>query len=278
MNDQPTPGPEVNDSNFLEELPVEPLDPVMLAEVLEALARRLESLEVLVEAVTDRLVENPAGGPWSWRQLGPSRTRALLIELRNWVDWLIGRYELRGEAETIPPCWFLHPVAVEELTGLMVAWKSAYSQKETVPSDSLVNWHDRWLWPTLHRLNAQLHVWAKCAGGSHVPSRPTPPLTNDESFASFLVEAEPRTDTARPPHLVDALDEATMQAALSSGEAVALLPDDPWTPFRYRDHWYGVPDGLQDRLWRPVDEERAAQLDLMLARLSLVGSPGRGSP
>jgi hypothetical protein len=52
-------------------------------------------------------------------------------------------------------------VAVEELTALMVAWKAAYSQKEAAPSEALVNWHDRWLWPTLHRLNIQLRV---CAG------------------------------------------------------------------------------------------------------------------
>ena len=64
---------------------------------------------------------------------------------------------------------------------------------------------------------------------------------------------------------------------LSSGEAVALLPDDPWSPIRYRDRWYGVPDGMQDKLWRPVDEERQAQLGLMASRLSLTGHAGSGS-
>jgi hypothetical protein len=272
MSDQPLPG-----TGDGAEPVVEPLDPVMLAEVLEALARRLESLEGLVEAVTEQLVEAPAGGPWAWRQLGPSQTRALLTELRGWVDWLIARYQLRGEAETIPPCWFLHPVAVEELTGLMVAWKAAYSQKETAPSDALVNWHDRWLWPTLHRLNVQLHVWAKCTGGSHAPSRPAPPVTDDPSFALFLAEAGPRTESARHPGPADAFHSAAVQAMLSSGEAVALLPDDPWSPIRYRDRWYGVPDGIENELWRPVDDERGAQLDLMASRLSSVGRPGSGS-
>jgi hypothetical protein len=181
MTDQPSPGPAVG-----EELAVEPLDPIMVAEVLQALAGRLESLEGLLEAMTDQLVAAPAGGPWSWRHLGPSQTRALFVELRDWVDWLIGRYELRGEAETIPPCWFLHPVAVEELTALMVAWKATYSQKQTAPSDALVNWHDRWLWPTWHRLNIQLRVWTKCTGGSHAPLRPAPPVTDEASFTSFL--------------------------------------------------------------------------------------------
>jgi hypothetical protein len=273
MSGQPLPG--IGEDG---ELAVEPLDPVMLAEVLEALARRLESLETLVAAVTEQLVEAPAGGPWAWRQLGPSQTRALFTELRDWIDWLIARYELRGEAETIPPCWFLHPVAVEELTALMVAWKAAYSQKETAPSDALAGWHERWLWPTLHRLNVQLRVWGKCTGGSHAASRPAPPVTDEASFALFLAESGPRTDSARHPGPADALDRAAVQAMLSSGEAVALLPDDPWSPIRYRDRWYGVSDGIENEFWRLVDGERGAQLDLMAFRLAPVGIPGGGSP
>ena len=166
MSDQPLPC-----AGDGAELAVQPLDPVLLAEVLEALALRLESLEGLVAAVTDQLVEAPAGGPWSWRQLGPSQTRALFTELRDWVDWLIARYELRGEAETIPPCWFLHPVAVEELTALMVDWRAGYSQKGTAPSDALAGRHDRWLWPTLHRLEAGSCRVRADPGGGHDPLR-----------------------------------------------------------------------------------------------------------
>jgi hypothetical protein len=199
MTDQPSPDPDVTGPNVTQpnvtdpcagqELPVEPLDPIMVAEVLESLAGRLESLESLVAAVTDQLVAAPPGGPWAWRHLGAAQTCALLKELRDWVDWLILRYELRGEAETIPPCWFLHPVAVEELTALMVGWKAAYSQKETTPSDALSGWHDHGLWPTLARLNLQLRVWAKCTGGTHAPQRPAPPVTDEASFTSFLAGA-----------------------------------------------------------------------------------------
>ncbi|MHB8187650.1 MAG: hypothetical protein ACYDDU_16555 [Dermatophilaceae bacterium] len=277
MSDQALSGSGVSG----EGLPVEPIDPIMLAEVLEAMAGRLESLEGLVEAMTAQLVDSPAGGPWSWRHLGPSQTRALFTELRDWVDRLISRYELRGEAETIPPCWFLHPVAVEELTALMVAWRAAYSQKEIAPSDALVNWHDRWLWPTLHRLNLQLRVWAKCTGGSHAPSRPGPLVTDEASFTSFLVNAGARIDAAPYTGLEDALDRDAVESVLLSGEAVALLPGDPWSPIRYRDRWYAVPDGMSAgmpaELWRPVDEERQAQLGLMASRLSLTGHAGSGS-
>jgi hypothetical protein len=44
-----------------------------------------------------------------------------------------------------------------------------------------------------------------------------------------------------------------VQAVLSSGAAVALLPDDPRSPFRCWGRWYGGSDGMQDQLWRPVD-------------------------
>ena len=71
MNDQASSGPDTS----IGELAVEPLDPVMLAEVLEALAGRLGSLEVLVAAMTDQFVEAPAGGPWSWRQIGRASCR-----------------------------------------------------------------------------------------------------------------------------------------------------------------------------------------------------------
>ena len=276
MIDQPLLVPDGSDVSA--ELTVEPLDPIMLAEVLEALAGRLESLEGLVEAMANQLVVAPADGPWAWRHLGPSQTRALFTELRNWVDWLITRYELRGEAETIPPCWFLHPVAVEELTALMVAWNAAYSQKETAPSDALASWHDRWLWPTLARLNVQLRVWAKCTGGNHAPSRPAPPVTDEASFTSFLAEPEPRTDSTRQQEPDRALNRTAVEAVLLSSEAVALLPNDPWSPIRYSGRWYGVPDGTQDKLWRPVDDERGAQLELMASRLTLAGRPGGRSP
>jgi hypothetical protein len=37
---------------------------------------------------------------------------------------------------------------------------------------------DHWLWPTLHRFNVQLRVWTNYARGSHTPSRPDPPVTD----------------------------------------------------------------------------------------------------
>jgi len=46
------------------------------------------------------------------------------------------------------------------------------------------------------------------------------------------------------------LDRTAVQAVLSYGEAVALLPEDPWSPIRYRHRWYGMRDNLACPWWR----------------------------
>ncbi len=110
--------------------PVEPLDPMLLAETLAALSDRLAGHEALLAALVDRLDQDEhPGGPWAWRFLTEPQGQALLAELRDWVHWLTTRYELDSTRHQIPACWSEHPVAVEELTGLMVAWKSAYSAR-----------------------------------------------------------------------------------------------------------------------------------------------------
>jgi len=151
-----------------DDLPLEPLDPALLAETLAALSDRLAAQEDLIAALIERLDhdEHP-GGPWAWRYLTEAQSRRLLQELQDWVGWLVGRYELGATRHQIPPCWDQHPVAVEELTGLMVAWKAAYTSRNRGPSDDLLAWHDRWLWPCLARLNEQLQVWNACRAGEH---------------------------------------------------------------------------------------------------------------
>ena len=256
-------------------VPIEPLDPLMLAEVLEALALRQAALERAFDALHRRLGTTPQDGPWAWAALGAHRRRELLVQLRDWVDWLITRYDLRAETQTIPPCWHRHPVAVEELTALMVAWQSAYSADEAAPSDALIAWHDRWLWPTLHRLNEQLRVWAKCTGGTHQPARPGPRVTDDADFAAFLDQAADEANTAASAGLTLSAD--TVRDLLTAGRAVALLPDDALTPVNYEGRWYAVAHGDDSQTWTRLDDEHATQLDAMHRRLHTAGASG-GSP
>ena len=148
--------------------PIEALDPVLLAETLAALSDRLAAQEDLLAALVERLDQDEApGGRWAWRHLNQSQQQALLAELTDWVTWLIERYQLDSTRHQIPTCWAQHPTAVEELTALMVAWQSAYAGHNRAPRDDLINWHDRWLWPCLTRLNEQLSVWNACRAGRH---------------------------------------------------------------------------------------------------------------
>ena len=252
----------------MDPVPVEPLDPLMLAEVLEALALRQAALERAFDALHRRLGTTPKDGPWAWAALGAHRRRELLVQLRDWVDWLITRYDLRAETQTIPPCSHRHPVAVEELTALMVAWQGAYSADEAAPSDALIAWHDRWLWPTLHRLNEQLRVWAKCTGGTHQPARPAPQVTDDADFAAFLDPTADEASTAASAG--PTLSADTVRDLLAAGRAVALLPDDPLTPINCEGRWYAVAHGDDSQTWTRLDDDHATQLDAIRRRLNAV--------
>jgi hypothetical protein len=106
------------------------------------------------------------GGQWCWRTLAGEDRVALWAELRGWIDWFNGRYGAAGARVAIPPCWPQHPVVVEELTGLMVAWQSAHGAAKK-PSDSLVAWHDRWLWPCLERLYTKPGGFKDCVLARH---------------------------------------------------------------------------------------------------------------
>lgn len=147
----------------------------------------------------------------------------------------------------------------------MVAWQGAYSQDEGTPSDALINWHDRWLWAALHRLNVQLRVWPKCTGGTHELPRPRPPLTDDDYFTSFLDQLTTGSDTDHREGRD--LSEGVVRELLASDQAEALLPDDAHSPIRYQGAWHGVPDGAGSDAWTALDDERNSQLDAMSRRL-----------
>jgi hypothetical protein len=273
QRDTRTDDPRLNGTGML---PIEPVDPLILAEVLERLSARQEAVENAFDALARRLGNTPKEGPWAWRSLGPAQTRALFEDLRDWIDWLGRRYDLGGEAQTIPSCWYRHTVAVEELTALMVAWHAAYTVKESAPGDALINWHDRWLWPTLHRLNVQLRVWTKCTGGTHKPDRPVQPLTDNKDFAAFLDEHthnSPMADSCPPVSEIE-LGQNEIRAIVDAGKAEALLPDDPRSPVRHRGRWYAIPVGSATDIWTPIDDEEAGRLDAMSARLRAAGGSG----
>ncbi len=131
-----------------DQLPLEPADPTKVAVEIDALRHKVDDLSVaLTHLMRDKEKLTPSR--WSWRDIDPLTADKLRRELADWVGWLRKRYPPLSRA--IPDCWADHPVAVEELTALMAAWRHAYHGSD-LATDALITWHDRWLWPCVARL------------------------------------------------------------------------------------------------------------------------------
>lgn len=107
-------------------------------------------------AAVDATAEDDNGGPWHWEKATDERRQALAAELSGFVAHLADRYLRHLSAEQYPlaPRWFENPVAVEILTGVMVAHQAAYTDYKTEPSRDLADWHEHILWPALERIKA----------------------------------------------------------------------------------------------------------------------------
>ncbi|BCJ46183.1 hypothetical protein GCM10010168_51320 [Actinoplanes ianthinogenes] len=138
-------------------------------------------------AAVEQLSAAPGSRRWSWRDADAETAAHLWAELIDWVDWLVPRYDLTGTAATIPPCWFRHPIAVEELTALMASWHAAYRDGPAEPRDDLVAWHDRWLWPTVDRLQARAG-WRGCVDNRVHQDRPARAWAPDPQVAAFVAQ------------------------------------------------------------------------------------------
>ncbi len=161
---------------------------------LGILATQVESLDEAFQALEESLTERvdlARPSRWAWEFLTQDETAQLWRETRWFVDYLIRRYPLVSEV-SIPPCWYRHTVAVDELSDLYAAWREAYCSSSR-PSSAMTAWRDRWLWPALNRLSTYAN-WRECKETrGHVEPAARQDLT-DEEFDRF-VEA----NTAKRP-------------------------------------------------------------------------------
>lgn len=163
-----------------------------LLDVLDALRQRIEVLESVdpVPAavggdyeVQDVAPAEPAPYvPYCWKHVSASEARGLWVRLREWVDWVNARY-FSSSWESIRPCWFRHPAAVEELTALWAAWESAYRASDEGEgfSDAALWWHEK-LHAVVHRLWDE--QFAECKAGHQDPD--VYERATDSSFDQFL--------------------------------------------------------------------------------------------
>ena len=150
----------------------------------------LQAHDKTLETIITHLSGEP-GGPWQWEHLDKVQARKLWGELTAFVSFLDRRYlrYLGGQGARIVADWYKHPILVELFTALMVAYQHAYSKSSRVPSFTLVEWHERCLWPTFQRIE-QLRILHdipdqdEWGGPEELPTHDGHP----ERFESFLDE------------------------------------------------------------------------------------------
>jgi hypothetical protein len=153
---------------------------------LGALDTRVDTLDEAFQALEESLTERvnlARPSRWAREFLTQDETAQLWRETRWFVDYLIRRYPLSSEI-SIPPCWYRHELAVDELDAVYAAWREAYCSSSR-PSTAMTAWRDRWLWPALQRLAAHAD-WRECKDArQHVDPTARQDLT-DDGFADFV--------------------------------------------------------------------------------------------
>lgn len=220
----------------------------------EEVLDRLDAAERSVQGLVEYLQEAPAGGAWCWRYLDPYETQALFIELRDWVDWMVVRYNVD---EYVRPCWFRHGVAIEELTALYVAWRSTYKEKPRAYSDDLTAFHDRWFWHALERLKTY-RVFKSCTPIQHVDDNEQL-TTRSEDFDPFTASLV--------AHVTAGADADTVHAAIDAGDADPLDPKDPTSPVRWNGTWWAILANSPNGLWVPRPAHVCAAFEDLFAKL-----------
>lgn len=120
------------------------------------------ALDTAIERVSDltKHVNQGGGGSapagvevngYSARSTHGEAHLARMTGLLDWLEWakptlLVHRAPSKAE---IPDCWQDHAGVVEELLALHAAWQASYGGDA---GDAMINWHDRWVEPCLHRV------------------------------------------------------------------------------------------------------------------------------
>ena len=198
-----TPPPESAE----EEIPLEPVDVnEVAADVLKLLTRTDAHEEILTKVVTEleKLIKKPPHSqpsPWLWAaSKGAARTK-LWNEVSGFVDVYNARFGVY-DTLAILPCWHLHPVVVEEVTALMLSWRSShYGHK--VPTIDPNYWLQNFLYPTIARIRSEPWGQTRCSTNSHEDmAKSLAPRRDMEAFAAHIekdVAAHPPADLDPSP-------------------------------------------------------------------------------
>jgi hypothetical protein len=128
----------------------------VLRERLEAESGQTMMLRLQVKQVREELAEavdrnklKPPPAPW-WR-VSEAEGRAMLAELRGWVDEFL-RPHYPDYLARLPGCVLAHGEAVWELSTLRAEWVRVYGDEDNRDLQGALNWHDRYLPGVINRL------------------------------------------------------------------------------------------------------------------------------
>jgi hypothetical protein len=122
----------------------------------------------------------PVPNPIVWEDLSAGEAFDAWTDLGHFVTWLVRRFRLRPKE--IPPCWFRHGAAVEELTALSGAYQLAYGRDQAASAAA------EWL-RILADTRAHLSEWMARCGCTATEHRDDPEVTwndNDPEFGRFI--------------------------------------------------------------------------------------------
>lgn len=227
----------------------------MLRAQQDGLVAHVGDLQEVLDEIVASLAARPLGGPWSWRHLDAYEKQALLLEVRDWVDWTIERYHVQ---DVLKPCWYQHSPILLEVIAVYVAWREAYGPRNSgAYTSDLTAWHDRWWWPMIHRIQAQ-HWGAGCDAAKHV----APPTTDRDADRAAKTNAD-FTPSAQLliADLPEPMDRQQIRQLVRAGEAEWLTRSET-SPVRMTDGtWWAILYNSPDGRWVPRPVEQAVPLE-----------------
>ena len=144
----------------------------------------------LAERVT-RLISSPSldarPRPYWLPALQGERAERAWRELGHWIeDVVVGRYQ-----RSVKPCWYRHPLAVDQLAACYLTWSAAYL--EDAVSTAPAEWHDRWFPHLMRLVDADTKA---CTAKRHEADDELAPLVHDSGQFEAFIEADVRTRSA----------------------------------------------------------------------------------
>jgi len=162
-----------------------------LRRTLVALARSVTELSERVDELTPKAPDVTAHAFW-WPDLTADAAEKAWGVLATWVEAVIvERYR-----QSIKPCWYRHPGAVDLLSATRLAWAAAY-RTEASPT-AVAEWHDRWfphLWKLVERETNS------CTEREHRPGDMEPSVHDAAELQRFVEADVARRFSDSPAHL-----------------------------------------------------------------------------